>query len=300
VSIDAALGRLGNKSGVCTSSTRPTNPFEGQLIYETDTNRTLVYDNAAWLVVADNQVLSIDSANSRVGIGATNPARPLEVDGGPVGIAATFKSTNATGGISLMGSGTTDDTRVRIGAEGDDLKLFSNNIERVRIDSSGNVGINDTTPSYKLDVDGDINATGDLRVGGTAIGEWTSYTPTLTNFTGTFNFAVYAVVNKIVIVHASIELTSTVTGIMEISAPVNFSTLGGTGAGQVPIGWAHGIDSSLSSGRYSMFVASRGTNVFRFMDTVPDTFTNQLANATQPFTWASGDFIRFTATYKGA
>lgn len=35
--------------GVCTSSTRPASPYEGQVIYETDTNRTLVWDNAAWV-----------------------------------------------------------------------------------------------------------------------------------------------------------------------------------------------------------------------------------------------------------
>jgi len=143
---------------------------------------------------------------------------------------------------------------------------------------------------------GDVLTAADMN----AIGTWSTYTPTLTNFTGTVDFAVYAVVNKIVIVHASIDLTSTVTGTLEISAPVNFSTVGGAGAGQVPIGWAHGIDSSFGNGRYSMFAQARSTNVFRFVDTAVDSFSNQLANATQPFTWASGDSIRFTATYKGA
>lgn len=37
------------RPGICTSSTRPTTPYEGQVIYETDTNRTLVWDNAAWV-----------------------------------------------------------------------------------------------------------------------------------------------------------------------------------------------------------------------------------------------------------
>lgn len=41
------------QSGVCTSTTRPATPFEGQMIYETDTNRVLVYDNTAWVMIAD-------------------------------------------------------------------------------------------------------------------------------------------------------------------------------------------------------------------------------------------------------
>ena len=36
------------RPGVCTSSTRPASPFEGQVIYETDTDKVLVYDGSAW------------------------------------------------------------------------------------------------------------------------------------------------------------------------------------------------------------------------------------------------------------
>lgn len=43
----------GLRSGVCTSTTRPSAPYEGQMIYETDTNRVLVWDNAAWVMIAD-------------------------------------------------------------------------------------------------------------------------------------------------------------------------------------------------------------------------------------------------------
>lgn len=43
----------GFRPGVCTSTTRPSAPFEGQMIYETDTNRVLVWDNAAWVMIAD-------------------------------------------------------------------------------------------------------------------------------------------------------------------------------------------------------------------------------------------------------
>ena len=37
-----------SKPGVCTSSTRPATPYEGQQIYETDTDKVLVYNGSAW------------------------------------------------------------------------------------------------------------------------------------------------------------------------------------------------------------------------------------------------------------
>ena len=36
------------KPGVCTSSTRPASPYDGQMIYETDTDKVLVYNGSAW------------------------------------------------------------------------------------------------------------------------------------------------------------------------------------------------------------------------------------------------------------
>jgi hypothetical protein len=35
--------------GVCTSSTRPASPYDGQVIYETDTDKVAVYDLSAWV-----------------------------------------------------------------------------------------------------------------------------------------------------------------------------------------------------------------------------------------------------------
>lgn len=37
------------RPGVCTSSTRPASPFEGQTIYETDTDRLATWDGSAWI-----------------------------------------------------------------------------------------------------------------------------------------------------------------------------------------------------------------------------------------------------------
>ena len=45
----------GWRPGVCTSSTRPTAPYEGQVIYETDTDKTLVWNGSAWLYLSTPQ-----------------------------------------------------------------------------------------------------------------------------------------------------------------------------------------------------------------------------------------------------
>jgi hypothetical protein len=42
--IDAAIG-----STIVTSATRPSTPFAGQVIYETDTEDSLVWDGTAWM-----------------------------------------------------------------------------------------------------------------------------------------------------------------------------------------------------------------------------------------------------------
>lgn len=41
----------GMQPGVCTSTTRPTAPYEGQMIYETDTDKTLFWNASAWVNV---------------------------------------------------------------------------------------------------------------------------------------------------------------------------------------------------------------------------------------------------------
>lgn len=38
---------------ICTSVTRPGSPFEGQRIYETDTNRELTWDAVGWIIMAE-------------------------------------------------------------------------------------------------------------------------------------------------------------------------------------------------------------------------------------------------------
>lgn len=42
----------GLKPGVCTSSNRPANPYDGMVIYETDTDKALVWNGSSWVVLS--------------------------------------------------------------------------------------------------------------------------------------------------------------------------------------------------------------------------------------------------------
>lgn len=46
-----------SKPGVCTSSTRPATPYEGQMIYETDTDLMLLYNGSAWVCITPKSSL---------------------------------------------------------------------------------------------------------------------------------------------------------------------------------------------------------------------------------------------------
>lgn len=49
--ISAALGTASLQAAVCTSTTRPTSPYEGQMIYETDTDLSYIYNGSTWVLV---------------------------------------------------------------------------------------------------------------------------------------------------------------------------------------------------------------------------------------------------------
>jgi hypothetical protein len=55
------LGIGSLKPGVCTSSTRPASPFEGQMVYETDTDLLSVWNGSAWKSFASTNGATFDS-----------------------------------------------------------------------------------------------------------------------------------------------------------------------------------------------------------------------------------------------
>ena len=125
------------------------------------------------------------AADGKVGIGTGSPAEELDVVGDVQissrlgigsGIAAELDIKGASNPeIRLQSTDSSDpflyfgdqDDAVRggIGMDTSENALLLrgyNNSTRMTIDSSGNVGINDTTPSYQLDVNGDIRSTADI------------------------------------------------------------------------------------------------------------------------------------------
>ena len=110
--------------------------------------------------------LNIDLANNRVGIGVSSPGRLLTLSGS----ASPYLSlvSNTTGGSpSIFFGDTADDNEGRItySNASDYMALFTAATERIRINSSGNVGIGVSSPASKLEVDG-----GDIEIDDSASG----------------------------------------------------------------------------------------------------------------------------------
>jgi len=105
-------------------------------------------------LAVDTDVLYVDAINDRVGIGTDTPSTKLEV----VGTDGNFQTTGHQ--IFLTKDGV-NQIYTNSGASPDvsQLALGTNNTERVRIDSSGRVGIGTTGPLHNLQVgDGSTGA----------------------------------------------------------------------------------------------------------------------------------------------
>lgn len=89
----------GLRPGVCTSTSRPSTPFTGQLIYETDTNRLAVWNGTSWVFLADADTPSgmqlITSASFTTSSGETYSCFSSEFDN--YHILLTITATSATG-----------------------------------------------------------------------------------------------------------------------------------------------------------------------------------------------------------
>ena len=157
------LAVLGNSTNFGISITNGNNPARVTLV-NNEGNATIDANNG--LLRLGNFTsgdLVIDSTGN-VGIGTTNPSTALDVLGSNQGVAL-FKSQSTTEGatttIAIESPSATSNGRTRVGADVDDLFFSTSNgasdpnssVERMRIDTAGNVGIGTTSPGEILHVE---------------------------------------------------------------------------------------------------------------------------------------------------
>ena len=119
------------------------------------------------IVVGGDRKLTIDTAGN-VGIGNNTPAAQLHVenDGGNCVLQLTSDSDDSSI-IRFGDSGDPNIGKIEYNNNDNSLAITTNTSPRLTIDSSGNVGIAETTPTEILHVNGNIKATGNIFIGTT-------------------------------------------------------------------------------------------------------------------------------------
>ena len=105
------------------------------------------------VAVADNDILHIDTTNSRIGIGTTNPSSKLHVNSGTSDWPIKAESTDAKAGIILSDNNTTNYimSQTYTLSLGNQPSVHASNLN---IKSTGNVGIGTTSPATNLEISG--------------------------------------------------------------------------------------------------------------------------------------------------
>ena len=167
VNVETALQEIGDGTTLDPRYVKldaSNDPITGGLTIEPDT------DTLTALVVNDtdsNNVFTVDTVNNRVGIGTTAPTELLHLSStGNINLLIEADTDNATetdnAGITLsqdggaviahLGFENNRNSLEIVNEYADALTLGTSGIERMRINSTGNVGIGTTTPRAKTHI----------------------------------------------------------------------------------------------------------------------------------------------------
>lgn len=100
------------RPGVCTSSTRPSVPYTGQLIFETDTNRLVIYNGSSWIYVVDTdtppglELITAQTIGSAVSSVTVSNCFSATYDNYKILLSGGVGSTDANLGLTLGASST--------------------------------------------------------------------------------------------------------------------------------------------------------------------------------------------------
>src|SRR5210317_412479 len=153
----------GTAIGATSASTATVTTFTSTGIDDNATGTAITIDSSQNVslsgdLTVDTNTLYVDSTNNRVGIGTTTPDEFLYVQDGDIKVG---KTSNDFGVLHL--GNTSDQTKI-VGRGGshssnpNTMLFFTDNTERITIDSSQNVGIGTTTLNSKLNIAGSIAA----------------------------------------------------------------------------------------------------------------------------------------------
>jgi hypothetical protein len=124
---------------------------------------------AASGALGTSNAINIESGGN-VGIGTTSPVATLQIKTQADGNAAFQNSTSLAGGVKINAFNDAASASVPFEIDGSSLQFNIAAVEKMRIDSSGNVGISTTSAKEKLDSRGAAVFSGDNSTGTNAFG----------------------------------------------------------------------------------------------------------------------------------